>query len=254
MKIGLALSGGGARGIAHLGVIKALEEFGIRPAIISAVSSGAVAGALYATGYNPEEILEIIVSASLIRLMRPAVRGAGLLRLERLESLFSQYLKENCFEKLAFPLVIGTTNINTGQTAYFSSGEIIKPLLASCCIPVMFEPVRIGESLYVDGGLLNNLPVEPLLGHCDYVIGVHTNPYNVNQPLSSVRAVLERSLLLAISNNIKERIPLCHLFIEPIQLSQFRVLDLSKAKAIFDVGYQHTLAMADQLTALKARE
>ena len=112
----------------------------------------------------------------------------------------------------------------------------------------MFEPVVFEGNTYVDGGILNNLPVEPLLDRCDFVIGVHTNAYSELFPLKSIRAVMERSLLLAIQTNVKERIRHCDVFIEPDTLYQFTTLDIDKAEQIFNIGYQHTLSLQDHLS------
>ncbi|MBC7919916.1 MAG: patatin-like phospholipase family protein [Ferruginibacter sp.] len=253
MKIGLALSGGGARGIAHLGVLKALLEQGIQPAMISGVSAGAIAGALYAAGYHPDEVLEIIISTNMFRFLRPAMSRVGILKMERTDELYLKYLTGNEFEKLNIPLIVSATNLNLGETVYFSRGELIKPLQASSCIPVLFEPVRFNGNTYVDGGILNNLPVEPLLDTCDFIIGVHTNPYDTQQKLTSVRAVMERSLLLAVHYNVKERVKRCDLFIEPGDLRRFATFDLAKGREIFDIGYQHTMKLVDQLTELKEK-
>lgn len=253
MKIGLALSGGGARGVAHLGVLKALLEHGIEPTMISGVSAGAIAGSLYAAGYQPDEVLEIIISTKMFRFLRPAMSRVGILKMERTDELYLKYLTGNSFEALKVPLIVSATNLNRGETVYFDRGELIKPIQASSCIPVLFEPVQINGNTYVDGGILNNLPVEPLLDTCDCIIGVHTNPYDTKQKFTSMRAVMERSLLLAVQYNVKVRIKHCDLFIEPTALKRYATFDIAKAREIFDIGYQHTLGMADQLAEWKEK-
>ncbi|MES2731291.1 MAG: patatin-like phospholipase family protein [Bacteroidota bacterium] len=250
MKIGVALSGGGARGIAHLGVLKALLEQGIVPDMISGVSAGAIAGALYASGYHPDEVLEIIVSTKMFRFMRPAMSRVGILKMERTDEIYLKYLTGNSFEKLNIPLVVSATNLNLGQTVYFSTGELIKAVQASSCIPVLFEPIIFNGNTYADGGILNNLPVEPLLETCDCIIGVHANPYDTQLRLKSMKAVIERSLLLAIHNNVVQRIKCCDLFIEPSELKHFVTFDIAKARQIFEIGYRHTMAMANQIEQL----
>jgi NTE family protein len=246
MKTGLALSGGGARGIAHLGVLKALEEFEIKPAVISGCSAGGIIAAMYAAGNSPQAILEFLKSKKFLSYFRPAF-SKGFIRMEKLETLLLNYFPDNTFESLAIPVILNATDLNRGRTVYFSKGELIKPILASCSIPVMFEPVVFQQNVYVDGGILNNLPVEPLLDRCDFIIGVHTNSYNENFPLNSIRLVMERSLLLAIQTNVKERIQYCDMFIEPTLLHRFTTLDIDKAQEIFDIGYEHTISLKEQL-------
>jgi NTE family protein len=251
MKIGMALSGGGARGIAHLGVLKALKEQGIEPDMISGVSAGAITGALYAVGYQPDEVLEIFITTKMFRFLRPAMSKMGLLKMEKTDELYLKYLTGNSFDNLKIPLIVSATNLNEGETVYFSQGELIKPVQASSCIPVLFEPIRFNGCTYVDGGILNNLPVEPLLDTCDCIIGVHSNPYDPKQPLNSMRTVMERTLLLAVQYNVKERIKCCDLFIEPAGLRRFTTFDIAKAREIFEIGYQHTMEMAPQIEELK---
>jgi NTE family protein len=108
--------------------------------------------------------------------------------------------------------------------------------------------------LYIDGGILNNLPVEPLLGKCDFIIGVHTNPINLQMQFTSMRSVMERSLLLAIQSNIKERIEKCNLLIEPPTLNRFTTFDSKKAREIFEIGYAFTMEMTDHLLELREKK
>jgi NTE family protein len=247
MKIGLVLSGGGARGFAHLGVIKGLLEQGFEPQKISGVSSGAIVGALFSEGYSPDQIMEIFLATKLYKFIRPAISWKGFFKLERLEKLYEIYLPHNSFERLKIPFTLCATDLQAGKTIYFSHGPLIQPLLASGCIPVMFEPVTIDGQLLVDGGILNNLPVEPLLGQCDFIIGVHTNPHNTEQAPTTMRTVMERSLLLAIQNSIHERAKQCDFLIEPPLLSRFTTMDRAKAKEIFEIGYSYTMQIGSKL-------
>ena len=239
MKIGLALSGGGARGFAHIGVLKALLEHGFEPEIISGASAGGLVGALYASGHQPEEMMDIFAKAKIRTVFSLSTKLVGFLKMERIEKFLELYLPHNSFEKLAIPLTINATDIQAGKIVYFHEGELIRPLMASCCIPVLFEPVRINGRMMVDGGILNNLPVEPLLGKCGFMVGVHTNPCGTTQPLPNMKAVMERSLLLAIQNNVRERAVQCDFFVEPPDLCGFTTMDAAKAREIFNIGHQY---------------
>lgn len=253
MKVGLVLSGGGARGFAHLGVIKGLLEHGFKIEAISGVSAGAVAGALIAAGYQPDKILEIFISTKLYRFLRPSVRLTGLLKMERVENLYDMYLPDT-FDKLHIPLTVCTADIQAGKTVFFNQGPLVKPIMASCCIPIVFEPLQINGKMYIDGGILNNLPVEPLLGKCDFIIGIHTNPINLQMPLTSMRAVMERSLLLAIQSNIKDRITKCNLLIEPPTLNRFTTFDSKRAREIFEIGYAFTMEITEHLLNIREKK
>jgi len=251
MKIGLVLSGGGARGIAHLGVAKALQEMGIRVDRIAGTSAGAIAGALLAHGYPPDEILRIIESTPFFRHVRPAFTRMGLLRLDKAEALYRQYLPHDSFEALPIPLHVVATDLVEGELVVFEQGELVRPVLASCCLPGIFEPYTIQKRQYVDGGVLNNLPVEVLENKVDCIIGAHCNPFALQKPISSMKGVLERSLILAVQSKTRERFTKCQVLIEPPELNRFDVFDLRRARDIFRVGYEYTLTMAERLEALR---
>lgn len=238
--IGVALSGGGARGIAHLGVLKALNEEGIFPNIISGTSAGSIVGALYCAGYTPEESLKIVQKTSVLSVFRPSFSWKGFLKIDKLADILQKHLPET-FEDLNLPLVVAASEINEGKTAYFKSGNLIKPILASASIPVLFKPMEIDGKNYVDGGILNNLPAEPLVDNVDTLIGVSCNPYGYAEKLDNAKLLMERSALLAINGNTMKSRALCDQFIEPITLTQFSGFDLSRSREIFEAGYKFTL-------------
>ncbi len=245
MNIGLVLSGGGARGIAHLGVIKALEEHGVIINRVSGASAGAIVGAFYCSGYSPDEILEIVIKTNLYKIVRPAMNWRGLLRIDNAIDIFKQYIPDDTFEGLKIPLHVAVTNISKGESEYFEKGGLLQVVLASSSIPVVFNPVKIGNYDYVDGGILNNLPVEPLIPLCDRIIGVHTNPAGPVDEVSNMKVLVERSLLLAINFNAYARQDNCDLFIDPIRLKDFLVFDFKRAKEIFTIGYEEACKVID---------
>ncbi|AGA79582.1 patatin-like phospholipase family protein [Echinicola vietnamensis] len=236
--IGLALSGGGVRGIAHLGVLKALEEIGIRPSRVSGTSAGAIVGALYCQGLKPDAILDIIISTNYFKFLRPAISWTGILKMDTLEQLFEVHLPENTFESLEIPLTITATEISRGKVVYFSQGELIKPLMASCCIPGIFDPIKIGDKFYIDGGALNNLPVEPLEGHCEDIIGVNCNHLHEEDNISNMKRLIERTVIMSMNYNVYTRKNKCDFFIEPQGLARYGVFDIKKAADIFAAGYE----------------
>ncbi len=252
MKIGLVLSGGGARGLAHLGVLKALQEQHIAIHHISGCSAGAIAGVLFAAGYSPEHIFEIIISSETLKVFRPAF-NLGLLSMKKAQEVYAKYLPHNAFEHLKIPLVVNAVDIEKGESVYFSQGELWKPVLASCSIPGLFEPVQFDNRLLVDGGVLNNMPVEPLQSTCDFIIGSHCNPIGKASSLKSLQAVLQQSLYLAIHQNAQSRIKHCHLVIEPSALSQYDPQSVRKAREIFTIGYEYASNL-DIRSYLSAKE
>jgi len=242
MDIGLVLSGGGARGFAHIGVIQALEEMGLQFARLSGTSAGSIVGALYANGYSPQEILVITRKISIIKSVRPAWAWSGLLRMDGLEAVLKQHLPHNDFSKLKKPLTIAATNIQNGKVKYFTEGELIPAILASCSIPAVFNPFSHQGSMYVDGGLIDNLPSAPIRQQSQFLIGSHCNHVSDNFDASNFKIVIERSLLIAISVNANFSKNQLDLLVEPPGLDKFSSYDISKAKEIYDIGYTFTKA------------
>ncbi len=241
--IGLALSGGGARGIAHLGVLQAFDDLGIQINALSGTSSGAIAGAFYASGVAPRKVLEIIKKTKFLWFIRPAISMTGLLKMQKLQDLFSKHLPFNSFQDLPKKLTINATDINKGTTKFFHEGDLVSAILASCCMPVIFDPLVIDGVSYIDGGILNNLPIEPLKSTCDRVVGSHCNPVDREFQAKNAKALLERTFLMAIRNNILHRQQQCDLFIEPPALGKYRGSDLDKASEMFQIGYDYALRM-----------
>jgi NTE family protein len=238
--IGLVLSGGGTRGFAHLGLIEALNEAGIFPDIISGTSAGALAGVLYADGYTPKEILHLMNTGSRLDFMRPALPREGLLQIGGIIKILKSCLSAKTFEELKIPLYVTATDLNNGKAEYFSSGNLLDPVIASASIPVLFQPVMINDVYYVDGGVLDNLPVKPIENKCRYLIGSFVNPVGYMEKCSGLINIAERTFMLSMSKEITEKAKKFNLFIAPPELRNFRILDPEKAEDLFELGYRAT--------------
>jgi NTE family protein len=238
MEVNLVLSGGGARGIAHLGVVKRMHEMGISIHAISGVSAGAIAGAFIATGLQPDEILKVAVNNADFHIRRPPFT-LGFFSRNNLEKALLKYFPVDSFSVLTMPLYVGAVNINTGVTDFFSSGELIRPLIASASIPLIFPAVDINGNQYLDGGLLNNLPVEPFVGGEYPVIGVHVNPIAQHGRYRFNFQIIERTIELAINKNIRHRQKECNLYMEPPEMKKFTSYDFAKAEEMFSIGYEY---------------
>ena len=190
MKIGLVLSGGGARGIAHLGVIQALEELGVRFSMLSGTSAVAVIGALYCYGYKPQEIFQKFQQLSLYKSVRFSWRMSGLFSLDGLKNILQEGIPENSFSALPKPLFIAATDLKAGVARYFSEGNLSDAVMASCCVPGIFSPVVIDGDKFVDGGIIDNLPVKPIRNFCDFVIASNCNPIGTDFNSGSFRTVI----------------------------------------------------------------
>lgn len=237
--IGIALSGGGARGISHLGVLKALDENGIRPDIVSGTSAGAIIGGFYCAGFSPDDILQILIKTKILSIFKPAFSWKGLLSMDKLAVILSENLPVS-FEDLKTPLIVASTNLEEGKSQYFKQGDLSQAILASSCLPVLFNPIEIEGAKYIDGGILNNLPTEALVNSVENIIAISCNPINNKRQINSFKDVMERSSLLAINENTLKSRELASVFIEPDDLAKFSGFDLSKAKEIFETGYNYT--------------
>jgi NTE family protein len=239
-KIGLVLSGGGARGFAHLGVIEALNEAGVFPGIISGTSAGALVGVLYADGHTPKEILHLMNAGSRLDFMRPAMPREGLLQIGGVMKILRNSLRAKTFEDLKIPLYVTATDINNGKAVYFSSGDLFDPVMASASIPVLFQPVIINKICYVDGGVLDNLPIHPVEDKCSFIIGSFVNPIGYMEKVSGLISIAERTFMLSMSKEIIEKAKRFDLFVAPQELMNYKILDPEKAEKLFEVGYKAT--------------
>jgi NTE family protein len=235
--IGISLSGGGARGIMHFGVLKALQEYDMEPEVLVGTSAGAIAAAMYAAGYSPEDSLEIVKKANLFRVLSPALDLKGFLNIESAAKFLRKYLPER-FEDLEKPVYVNATDLETGKETFFAEGELLPPVLASCAIPGLFRPVIIDGRHYVDGGVLSNLPFEPLKIYSNFLIASHSNPLGPLKKVSSINSVVERTFLIISNVNIKTSLHHFDLFIEPPQLSLYGISSIKSADAIYQLGYE----------------
>lgn len=240
---GIALGGGGARGFAHLGVLQALREKGIEPDVISGVSAGAIAGVLIASGKTPEEAFEVIKDYKFYDFTKIRLPKSGLLSLDKLRTTIEKEVKVQRIEDLKIPVVLAVTNVLTGQAEYLREGEIGKAVQASASIPVLFSPVEIEDQLYVDGGLLDNLPYKPLLESCKKLISVSISPVQELKELDGLISIAARTFQLSVSAERESAEEECDIFIEPPRLSEFDLLDTSSADEIFNVGYEYTRSL-----------
>jgi NTE family protein len=179
-KIGYALGGGGARGAAHIGVLKVLEEHGVFPDIIAGTSIGALVGALYSAGLKAAEIEQYALQMNWRRLARLAdltLPISGLVQGKRVTSLLKSILGDVTFSDLRISFACVATDIINGEEVVLSSGSVIRAVRASISVPGIFTPVRVGERYLVDGGLVNEVPVSTCCSMgAEYVVGVNVIP------------------------------------------------------------------------------
>lgn len=242
MNIGLVLSGGGMRGAAHIGVIKALEESEVIPTHISGTSAGAIVGGLYAYGYNWEDILKFYEGIQILDITKFALGKPGFIDAEKFYSQFNTYFKKDNFNVLKKSLSITATNVLNGKLKIFNKGELIKPILASAAFPGVFSPVKIKNAYYIDGGALNNFPVETLTYSCDIIIGSYVNSYDdvTIDDLKHSYDVIERAFKLKSVKDDYTKFDACDLIISPKELSKYGTFNTKYVREIFKIGYNAT--------------
>ncbi len=249
-KTGLVLSGGGTRGFAHLGVIAALYEKGIKPDVISGASVGAIVGSFIASGKTPEEILQIFGKGWLFKYTKLHLPVDGLLKLDGLKEIIQKNIPAQNIEDLPIPFYVAVSNLNKGSTEYKNEGPLGETVLASSSIPILFSPVKLNDQLYVDGGLMDNIPVNPIKNDCETLIAVNISPLNPKEKMKNLIQIASRTFYMSVNANLSEVHKYATIFIEPEGIDNFDILSLGHAKELFKLGYQSAKkAFEKQLSA-----
>ncbi|MEG0499633.1 MAG: patatin-like phospholipase family protein [Rikenellaceae bacterium] len=245
MKIGLCLGGGGALGFAHIGVLHALQERGVEATHVSGASMGAIVGALYAASYNWQEISDFIIRYkmdSLRNIVKINVGNTSLVSQERVREMLLDVIPHNRFEELSKKFYLSVVEVKSAQWEIISEGDkLVDYISASMAVPFVFKPELIGEKVYIDGGLMNNLPVEPLAGVCDSIIAV-----DVQAPVDPTITLTRKNFAVRCYNIMQkemqhERAKMANHYITMPELEQYNPTDFKKYKEIVEIGYRSTL-------------
>jgi NTE family protein len=250
-EIGLVLSGGGVRGISHIGFIQFLLENNIVPTRVSGTSAGALVAALYAYGYSTKEMLSFFNETPLLKLSLYAKNKPGIMDSDKYILFFRKYFKNNSFEDLKYPLTVTATNLLTGKLDYFQSGELVKPLIASSALPPVFSPVEINGSMYSDGGVLNNFPIEPLKKNCEIILGSFVNPVEVidKAEINTSLKLLYRIYHIGLDANNIKKFKLCNYVFSPPKINKIGVLDAKAIKKAYKIGYEYAQKEKEKILA-----
>lgn len=247
-EVGVVLSGGGARGYAHIGALQALEEYDIKPSVIAGVSAGAIVGALYADGQSARQVYDTFKEGDLLKYASFSIPKHGLMQMRGLTSKLQESLTHTRFEDMEKELYVIATNFSKGKSHTFSDeGDILEPILASASVPILFSPVEINGEFYVDGGLMNNLPAEVIRKRCERLIAIHVNPLGEIDELKGLGEIAERVFHLSIAGTINKSKESVDLLIEPENLMEYGILDFGDAEAIYKRGYESTLKILKKL-------
>lgn len=237
---GLALSGGGAKGFAHIGVLLAFERFGIRPDIISGVSAGSIAAALYGAGLSPKEMLECFLEFEKFRdFTEWSVPKSGFFKLDKFGKILEEWLPVKTLDEMRIPTVICATDFDNGKSVGWASGEIVPRVLASCSIPIVFKPIRINGIHYVDGGVLRNLPAWAIRPHCSVLFGSNCSPLNRQYKFkNSLIDIAVRSYQLTTKANTLQDLNICDHIIQTSKMSELKTFDISQMRKTALLGYE----------------
>ena len=241
-KVGLALSGGGARGVAHAGAIKAMLEVGLKPDIIAGVSAGAIVAVLYASGMSPEEMVSIFANARFSDFCEFAVPKDGFFRMDGFRKLLKKVIPYTNIEDLPMPTVVTATDFDHGKRVAFESGQIAERVSASCSIPIVFKPVEIDGVRYVDGGVLDNMPAWAIRERCKFLVGINCSPAPAESSKNNIVSIALHAYELMMKNNSAADQSLCDMLITTDQIADYKVFDLQGLQQVFDTGYNNTMA------------
>lgn len=241
--IGLVLSGGGSKGLAHAGAIKFLEEQNIRPKHIAGTSAGSIVAALYAWGKSPEEILDFFKSIYIFHWKHLTLKKAGIIDSASFKNYFNAIFQEATLGELKIATHITATDMVKGRLKIFGPEiKIVDAILASSAFPGVMSPYEINGNLYSDGGILNHFPTDILQGRCETLIGVYVSPIQKIEAkdLSSIKSVTTRAFDLLSANSNLQKFNICDWVIEPEELSAYSTFETNKTKmtTIFNIGYE----------------
>lgn len=284
-KIGLSLSGGGAKGFTHVGVLKVLDSLGVKVDYISGTSMGAIVGGLYAAGYTGKDIERVVMDTDFYSLITdpkprqetsffsksvdkylltvplrngkvslPSSISTGQRNVYLLKELLKNVSNIDDFSKLPIPFMCVATNLETGQMKIFEKGDLVSSIMASSAFPSLLDPVKIGDSIYVDGAMSVNFPSKPLKDKgIDIVIGVDLNqPLAKRENLNSVISIMNQVIDFGIKKETINQYKYTDINIKP-DLSGITATSYDNKRQILDSGYVEALKYVDILKELPQR-
>lgn len=285
-KIGLSLSGGGAKGFAHIGVLKVLDSLGIKIDYISGTSMGAIVGGLYASGYSGKDIEKImaktdfysVLSSQKLRkeatffdkhvdkyivsfpikkrkIALPSSVSYGQKSIYILKELLNNVSHISDFSKLPIPFMCIATNLETGETKIFEEGDLVKSIMASSAFPSLIDPVKINDQLYIDGAVAINYPSKPLKDKgIDIVIGVNLSTgLNNKDHINNIIDILNQIIDFGIQKETKNQLKYTDINIHP-NLQGIKVTSFDQKTSILNAGYNEALKYINILNKLPKKQ
>ena len=245
-KLGVAFSGGGAKAAAHCGAIQALEEYGLRPDVVSGTSAGSLVAVLYSAGFTPVQMIELFSGLKFFKdIVTPRMPKGGFFDSKPLVEFIRKNVPYRNIEDLPIPTFIVASDIEHGMAKTFSRGELAPRLVASCSIPVIFRPMLINGVHYVDGGAFQNLPVPAIRQKCETVIALNLNLLTEDEYRDNIISVAYRSFSMMFMSNTIADARSADLAID-LNTSGCTPFDLSKLEELFYRGYNSTVKALEE--------
>jgi NTE family protein len=274
MKIGIALGGGGVRGLAHITILQVLDDLGIRPAVISGTSMGAIIGAIYASGTTAKEIKEIVERRLILKddtwrdvlekrgdllkwvqAFKPDFSLSGLINAEGILVSLLDEIKVDGFEDLQIPLLVVAADYWSAEPVIFEKGALLPAIKASMAVPGVFSPVLVDGRVLVDGGVVNLVPYDLLTTRADFVIAVNVGRVrvaggpeipNALETVLGTFDIMQTTMLTAKLSRLKPDI-----YVWP-QIRDVRMLDFGKIEEVFDQAASAAEELREKLTKVLA--
>lgn len=245
MELSLCFSGGALRAAAQVGVLRFLEEQGVKVRAVSGSSAGSIMALLMAAGQESRQIEEFLRSIRRRDLFRLGGKP-GLFSLDGLEERLHEALGSPGYAELSIPCFACVTDLDRAQARYLSEGDPITNVVASSALTPIFGPRRIGEEWYIDGGFSDNLPVRPLLPLGAPVLAVNVNPLE-GEPPTGFRTLLMRSLMIMLNSNIRPSRELAQAYIEVRGVARMGLFDFDRIDEAIEAGYREIEASWPEL-------
>ena len=253
LRIGLALGGGAAKGFAHIGVIKMLEANGLKPDVVSGTSAGSVVGALYASGLDPYALQQRAVALDEASIRDVSLFSGGIIKGQALQDYVNRTIGNRPFERMRVPFAAVSTKLATGERTIFIRGNVGQAVRASCSIPGVFEPAKIGDALYVDGGVVSPVPVDAAreLG-ADFVIAVDISTRITGKTPDNLLGVVNQTITIMGQKLGEQELTRADVVIRP-RVNDIGPADFEqRARAIVE-GEKAAVAMLPQIRAKLAQ-
>lgn len=249
-RIGVALSGGGARGFAHIGAMHAIQDLGLSPDVVAGVSAGSVVATFYSAGLidrNNDKLLELFTGGKFTDFARPVIPREGFFSMEKFIHRLEKTVPYKNIEDLPIKTIVCATDLDAGTKAVFERGALAPRVAASCCVPIVFEPIEIDGCRYVDGGVLRNLPAYAIRHLCDFLIGVNCSPMGDSAPAKGIVDIAKRSYRLISKNNITSDLEMCDVVVTLSETANHQTFDLHDLELLVESGYLSTLKQLKDL-------